>query len=102
MPAVYEAVRGKTVDLDTADCVDWPGAEFVDGGRKRLKVDGKWRSFQAHRWMFQHVFGELPADIVLFRVCGERMCVNPTHMVPMTKSGLGRAAARRSKVRWLG
>lgn len=38
----------------------------------------------AHRWAYQHLVGPIPVGLVLDHLCRNQLCVNPTHLEPVT------------------
>lgn len=70
---------------DGAEHIYWPWSEQRDS-YARVYVDG--HKISAHRWVYEQVFGPLPArynrgatgdDLVLHR-CGVKGCVRPSHL----------------------
>jgi len=63
------------------DCVLWTGAVKADGYGKR-KVGGV--DYLAHRYAYEQAVGPIPSGMQLHHTCGERLCLNPAHMRPIT------------------
>lgn len=67
-------------------------------GRFSLKVDGKYKTVGAHRWIFEHFVRPLePGESIdhLNDICGVRNCVNIEHLDPCPPA----ENARRARVR---
>lgn len=60
-------------------CWAWQGSDSGDGYGK-TKRNG--RDCMAHRAVFEHVRGPIPARLVLDHLCRFRACVNPWHTAP--------------------
>ena len=60
----------------------WTGA--VSHGYGNRKVGGV--NHRAHRYAFEQAVGPIPPGMELHHTCGERLCVNPAHMQPITKA----------------
>ena len=52
------------------------------GYASRLRVDGK--NVQAHRYVYEELFGPMPEGLQADHLCRVRNCVNPMHMEPVT------------------
>lgn len=70
------------VDPQESGCWNWTG-ELGPGGYGRLQVDG--RRVAAHRWSYEHHVGPIPEGLVVDHLCGNRGCVNPEHLEPVTQ-----------------
>lgn len=44
------------------------------------RPDGRKRTMEAHRWVYQSVYGALPRDIAVDHKCCNTLCVNPAHL----------------------
>ena len=66
----------------TDNCVDWPGFKCNKGYGKihRINFDGQ----QAHRAMWVYEGNELPEDMTIDHLCGNKACVNVKHMEVVT------------------
>lgn len=63
-------------------CWIWGGSVDKDGYGK-LKIDGS--MWLAHRMVYEDLVGPIPAAHVLHHACETPPCVNPEHLVPMTR-----------------
>lgn len=53
-------------------------------------------TFVPHRWAYAFMVAEIPGDLELDHLCGNRRCVNPWHLEPVTHQvNLQRAAQSR-------
>lgn len=60
------------------DCWIWQRATSGSGRKTAVfSVGGKMCS--AQRWIFQQVYGEIPASRPVINRCGNQRCVNPAH-----------------------
>lgn len=64
---------GKRAD----ECWDWLGIKTPAGHGKKT-YNG--RNIFAHRWMWEILFGPIPAGLVVYATCGTKGCVNPSHL----------------------
>jgi hypothetical protein len=64
------------------ECWLWTGCVGSSGyGRIGWREDGIPRTFQAHRV----AYGPIPDGFHVHHTCGERLCVNPSHMRVLTQ-----------------
>lgn len=42
------------------------------------------RNVLAHRWIYEHMVGPIPAGLCIDHLCRNRRCQNPAHMEPVT------------------
>lgn len=66
---------------EEGDCWVWHGAKTYGYGT--FYVLGAYK--RAHRWAFEELRAEIPADLVLDHLCRNRACVNPWHLEPVTQ-----------------
>ncbi len=59
------------------ECWKWTGAISPNGYGKK-QVGG--RTLLAHRWLWEQLFGPIPASLVVAHSCGNRSCVSPHHL----------------------
>lgn len=62
-------------------CWIWLGSIYSQG-YGMFKSHG--RRYVAHRVMYEHFKGEIPAGLTLDHKCRNRWCVNPDHLEPMS------------------
>lgn len=75
--------RGPTyaIDPDTG-CWIWTGG-LDTRGYGHFKING--RMVLAHRWTYEQFHGTIPPGMDLHHTCENRRCVNPNHLVPLTR-----------------
>lgn len=88
------AVPGMTDDerfqtkhrVEPCGCWRWLSFLNHDGyGYFHIKIDGKYKTFRAHRWSYERFVGPIPDGKELDHLCRNRWCVNPEHLEPVTK-----------------
>src|SRR3954469_22295529 len=67
---------------DETDCWIWLGARSKGYGK--VSRGGR-SSVQAHKWLYESIFGPVRPDYDLGHTCHRRSCVNPSHVRPITK-----------------
>jgi len=67
-----------------ADCWEWNGSKNKTTGYGKKTVNGK--SVLAHRWMYETLFGAIPAGLVVNHLCSNQSCVNPHHLEVVTQA----------------
>lgn len=72
-PLTQRVQIGKT----PADCWLWLGSA-TDAGHGKITFAG--RDMLAHRWLWEQLFGPIPAGAVVYSTCETRGCINPHHM----------------------
>lgn len=80
--------------IEVGDCWEWQGAMAGDG-QPRHRMNGK--DCKAHQTAFQFAGKKKPHGMYLVRCCGNLSCVNPAHIVPMTRSEQMKLAASMGK-----
>lgn len=66
---------------DPAACWEWLGAVDANGyARKQHRR----RTMTAARWMWETLWGALPASLVVVTSCNNRACCNPAHLRAIT------------------
>jgi len=67
-------------------CWQWQGRPTNAGyGQMGVLVDGKQRTFSAHRVSYEVFVGEIPNGLVIDHLCRNRLCVNPDHLEAVTQ-----------------
>lgn len=84
MPAARSAEQVITshTELTPTGCLLWTGSR--NGGYGKVTHSG--RTWQAHRFVWTHRVGEIPAGLELDHLCRTPLCVNPDHLEPVTAS----------------
>lgn len=67
----------RTTNFDTPDCVEWPFT-MSHHGYGRVWIGGKHEL--AHRITCEYAHGPCPTGQEAAHVCGNRACVNPSHV----------------------
>jgi HNH endonuclease len=70
-----------------ASCWIWTGAKLANGYGKAPRPHGSAghvKYVTAHRLVYELLVGPLSAELHLHHLCGNRMCVNPDHLRPVT------------------
>lgn len=67
--------------VDPGGCWIWQGG-ITDGGYGTF-FDGHTR--RAHRWAYQRFVGSVPVGLELDHLCRQKLCVNPSHLEPVTR-----------------
>lgn len=69
-----------------AGCWQWRGATTAPvNGYGRVRVDG--RKTLAHRASFELFVRAIPLNLTLDHFCRNRLCLNPSHLIPKTQHG---------------
>ena len=67
----------------SGDCWLWTAFRQPDGDYGKFNLDG--RCLLAHRWSYEFLRAEIPADLSLDHLCRNPPCVNPWHLEPVTQ-----------------
>lgn len=67
--------------VERGECWAWVGGRNSNGYGRFW--DGT-RDVQAHRWAYGAMVGPIPVGLELDHLCGNRACVNPWHLDPVT------------------
>ena len=68
------------------DCWNWIGLTLHGYGRFSIgsRADNSRRQIQAHRYSYELLVGPIPTEYQLDHLCGNRRCVNPNHLEPVS------------------
>ena len=81
------------------NCWIWTGRLQPGGyGLVSRTIEGKRRSFLAHRYSYQIAKGEIPAGLLVRHSCDVRRCVNPDHLDVGTHAQNSRDAVERGRL----
>lgn len=67
-------------------CWIWTGAISADHGYGHTRIGRPRRQVGAHRALYEAHIGPIPEGMQLDHLCRVRLCVNPAHMEPVTRS----------------
>jgi hypothetical protein len=73
------------IALSDSGCIEWTGSTTragygqIHGGPGALPA-----RFLAHRWSYEYHVGPIPEGLEIDHLCGNRACVNPEHLEPVT------------------
>jgi hypothetical protein len=89
-----ESVLAKVIPIPEHPCWEW-GGQIGDRGYGRVKAWAKKR--RAHIVVWELLRGPIPEGLELDHCCGNKRCVNPEHLEPVTHlENVHRALARRA------
>jgi len=73
------------IQMVASGCWEWCGARTNHGyGNLTIKIEGKRRWRNAHRFVYEALVGPVPDGLELDHLCRVRHCVNPDHLEPVT------------------
>jgi hypothetical protein len=81
-----ERFLGK-VAIQEDGCWLWTGVTGGSAGRYGYFREGTKRTdpkVPAHRWVYEQLVGPIPVELELDHLCRVRLCVNPSHLEPVT------------------
>lgn len=68
--------------VEFGECWRWTGRPSNNGGYAYFSLNGT--LFVAHRVAYTSLVGMIPKGLQLDHLCRNRICVNPTHLEPVT------------------
>jgi len=75
----------KHVEVSDNGCWVWIGATKPGGyGVFAIRKNNIQKTYNAHRWAYIHLFGEIPENLTIDHLCRNTRCVNPSHMEIVT------------------
>lgn len=80
---IDERIRSRMVCDDVSGCWNWAGAV---SNRSYGSIYYEGRMQKAHRVMWIISRGEIPNVMDLDHLCRNRICINPEHLEPVTRS----------------
>lgn len=84
MADLWDRLRGRV--RKTGTCWIWQGSNDGRYGFTYVEtINGKEKKTSAHRAVYQALVGEIPEGLVIDHLCGNKMCVNPEHLEPVTQ-----------------
>lgn len=85
----------KLVTFAESGCWEYAKNRAGDSYRQvSVRVDGKPVLIYAHRLVYEQLIGTIPDGLQLDHLCRRRLCVNPSHLEPVTpKENTRRAKA---------
>lgn len=71
-----------TLAHGSGPCWEWRDAPMVEGYGRFRAADGRTAdgNVYAHRYMYEHAYGEIPEGYEVDHLCNMRNCVNPVHL----------------------
>jgi hypothetical protein len=83
---------------DQNECWLWTGGQNHGYGSFAMRDRHNRRSaVQAHRFAYNVEYGEIPAGYEIHHDCEQKLCVNPGHLVLLTRAQHARLWARTKK-----
>lgn len=63
-------------------CWNWLGQKTYQGYGRLYDENGN--EVRAHRWLYEHLYGQVPIELPLDHLCRNAACVNPLHLEVVT------------------
>lgn len=97
-PALRERIEARlerrSIPEPNTGCLLWMGARDAHGyGQLRVGLPVR----QTHRVAYSLAFGLIPDGLHIDHRCGQKACLNPLHLEPVTSAENTRRAARRNR-----
>lgn len=74
-------IEGFYIPEPMSGCWIWLGPD-AGAGYGAIQINGK--TFGAHRVVYEMEIGPIPEGLVIDHLCRNRICVNPSHLEPVT------------------
>ena len=81
--SMEERVFTRLREDPSTGCWEWQGALSAGYGAVGGS-DG--RKIFVHRWVYEHLVGDIPEGLVIDHLCANRRCANPEHLDPVTRA----------------
>lgn len=86
--------------IDSNDCSVWQGLASFSGAKGQMPyahISYKWKQYRGHRLVYELVYGEIPAGIVVCHTCDNSLCLNPNHLFLGTQKDNMRDASKKKR-----
>lgn len=82
----YVNKQGPMLVESLGPCWEWLGHydRKLGYGKYSKRIGGISKSFKAHRYAWEQINGEFPEGLEPDHLCKNRICVNPSHIEPVT------------------
>lgn len=85
LTSLPEKYQKKIECVTESGCWLWTGTILPSGyGQARKMTHGVMQYARAHRSVYAHLRGPIPAGLTLDHLCRVKCCVNPDHLEPVT------------------
>ena len=78
-------VKSKFIIDAVTGCYQWQAGTNGKPGDLRGKIRVGGIKYNAHKFIYQEVYGVVTKGLVLDHLCRNKMCVNPNHLEPVTQ-----------------